>query len=894
MPSPEHPTASTGIGQNAFIQTKRREGHSKRRPSTGRLKSPRPEAKEAQRMPNDDFDQPQKIRGRHPIDLKDGRNVAEQLGLHAPFRSFASRSADMQPEPRPESHRRKRRRKSSSSASYLEPRVYPNASDEVEEARKSLEPKQGQHRKQHTHMELTSHPSSTTIHSPEKPAKTYERSSRHKTREDHYDLPKDKKRDNTKEAKPKAHDKPKKKRKGVEKSGGALMQKFSAKNIDTDRLTLKTRVPVGLFGKGRASSPVRRKGLPDLSFSEVNFLSHRRRNQEEDVRSRPRSKRRKEDKAADAEAEFSRFFASSKDLSRAAVRITEHGAKVKDRRSAVGVTQEQGQSSLPPVDLPEKPFLGFGSCGPGHVSPVMLSRATVSKDFNRLSPPCRSLSTRSTTYFTWSRSSPSRHTVSDRRRQSLQKTSGGNRADMPLSQSMEMRSQECSRTPPTQYDEPCKTIKEFGHIGRSTSAPERHAGADKMSAEVNRSEVNSRRLPAQQQQVHRPFARDNLQLQGVRGVDSDLASLLASPNRPELLGAVLDLLLGRTSAHNTKVRESPKRSEIVSSKEKEYISTPEPILKTQMPYGTSGLHGRHLPQADSTLPNYPESTATARQMSDIQQSQSSGTNKSKSPVPTTIPTSQDNKTASETNKHMERPRPSQLDQLSDRPSRVAEIQGDTSNAWTGYGNVYREQLNRQTRMANWEQDYEHVHADDSDRHAQAYKPAEHTLDEGSRPGFAHRCYRYLSEEGPSDERYSNHGYSFTHEIDNLAFAGPETLEAMSETFPQQQSENMEADQEAHQGFLPEAAGKLSFEQYDHSPPGEGLNDGTDISRELDSPAFLGGKGFLNVDHLPSWGPRQRPTAPARAYELLNHADKGDAEIGDQVPLVDFWKPNKLY
>ena len=213
-------------------------------------------------MPNHDIDQPQKIRGRcfkvddtlvntpallksglgvHPIVLKDGRNVAEQLGLHAPFRSFASRSADMQPDPKPESHRRKRRKKSSSSASYLEPRVYPNASNEVEEARKSLEPKQGQHRKQHTHLDLTSHASSTTIHSPEKPAKTYERRSRHKTREDHYDLQKNRKRDETKEAKPKARDKPKKKRKGVEKSGGTLMQKFSAKNVDTDRLTVSLK-----------------------------------------------------------------------------------------------------------------------------------------------------------------------------------------------------------------------------------------------------------------------------------------------------------------------------------------------------------------------------------------------------------------------------------------------------------------------------------------------------------------------------------------------------------------------------------------------------------------------------------------------------------------------------
>ncbi len=631
--------------------------------------------------------------------------------------------------------------------------------------------------------------------------------------------------------------------------------------------------------------------VPDLSFSEVNFLSHRRRNQEEDVRSRARSKRRKEDKAADAEAEFSRFFASSKDLSRAAVGITEHGAKVKDRRSPVGVTDEQDRSSLPPVDLPEKPFLGFGSCGPGHVSPVMLSRATVPNEFNKLSPLRRSLSTRSTTYFTWSRSSPSRHTVSDRRWQSLPKTPGGNCAESPPSQSMEMRSQECSRTPPTQYDEHCRTIKDCGPIGRSTSAPERHAGADKISAEVNHSEVKSRRLSEQQQKEHKPYARDNPQLQDVRGVDSDLASLLASPNRPELLGAVLDLLLGRTSAHNTKVRESPKRSEIASSKKKDYIATPEPVLKTQMPNGTIDVNGPDL--------NYPERTASAQRMSNIQPSQSSGSNRSKVPALTTVSPTQTTKSASEINEPLEGPRLSSLSQLSNRPSRVAELQPDTSNAWTGYGNVYQEQLNRQARMANWKQDYENVHKDVSGRRAQAYQPAEHTLDEASRPEWAPHCHHYVCEKAPSDERYPSDEYPFTHEIDNLAFACPETLEAISETFPQQQGENLEADQEVHQDFLLEAAGELSFEQIpleqpDNGLPGEGFNGGTDVSRELEPPAFLGGRGFLNVDHFSSWGPRQGSTTPARTFELLNHAGKGDAEIEDQVPLVGFWKPHKLY
>ncbi|KAL8647040.1 MAG: hypothetical protein Q9226_006599, partial [Calogaya cf. arnoldii] len=551
--------------------------------------------------------------GDQPTGSKGSLNVAEQLGLHAPFRSFASRSADPQTELQPENHRRKRRRRSSSSASFLEPASYLNVNKEVDlnQDRKGLEPKKGQHQNQHTHIELSSRASSINIPPSEKAAKPYERRPRHKTREDRYELQKDKKPDETKDVKSEARDKPKKKRRGVQKSGAALMQNFFAGNIDTDRLTVSL--------------------VPDLTFSEVNFLNRGRGDQENKVRSQAKSKLRKEAKAADAEAEFSRFFASSKDTSRVAIGTIEHGSRIKGRRS-VEVTEEQEQSFLPPVDLPEKPFLGFGSCGPGHISPVMPSRPTIPNDYNRQSPIRRSLSTRSTSYFTWSRSSPSKRAVSESQWQSRQTLDGTwaelrprqrqeakDRKRSPSLQSNDRESYEVRCTPLSRQDGTHKATEEHPSIDRHASLPESiHDRPNKISAGAEHATVNSRGPPEQQESIHEIFARDDPHLLGAGKSATELASLLASPNRSELLGVVLDLLLGKTSAQTTKPKQTQKTAAVAGSKGEDYVAVPEVVPKSQLSYEAEKLHGRELPHADPNLPFRPERPASARQLLDTQ------------------------------------------------------------------------------------------------------------------------------------------------------------------------------------------------------------------------------------------------------------------------------------
>ncbi|KAI6250179.1 hypothetical protein HI914_01759 [Erysiphe necator] len=92
---------------------------------------------------------------------------------------------------------------------------------------------------------------------------------RHKTREDRYDI--NKKR--MIKHKP-VNRTSEKSRRNLRKSNKIHkhVHSFSSKKIGADRLTLRPSNNRGIFKNGRASSPVTRRGIPDLSFSEMEFL----------------------------------------------------------------------------------------------------------------------------------------------------------------------------------------------------------------------------------------------------------------------------------------------------------------------------------------------------------------------------------------------------------------------------------------------------------------------------------------------------------------------------------------------------------------------------------------------------------------------------------------------
>ncbi|KAM0804099.1 hypothetical protein BDR22DRAFT_644975 [Usnea florida] len=125
------------------------------------------------------------------------------------------------------------------------------------------------------------------------------------------------------------------------------------------------------------------------------FLASRRERPKDafkDSSTRPsdKKKRRQSTKAADTEAEISRYFLSVEPTSLNATTSLDRKRQQDERN---GPDHESPQAF---VNLPNTPFLGFGSCGPNtSISPAKVS------EIRRGDSPCP---TRSTSYLTWSQS----------------------------------------------------------------------------------------------------------------------------------------------------------------------------------------------------------------------------------------------------------------------------------------------------------------------------------------------------------------------------------------------------------------------------------------------------------------------------------------------------------
>ncbi|KAK5229803.1 hypothetical protein LTR99_001255 [Exophiala xenobiotica] len=98
------------------------------------------------------------------------------------------------------------------------------------------------------------------------PSDKYARKPRRKTRPDRYEYKEDLQRHTARRGSKKVDHK---------KSGTMLNDEFRAPNVGTGRLTLKPTLGPGMFANGKSSAPMRGQGLPDLSFSEMNFLKKR-------------------------------------------------------------------------------------------------------------------------------------------------------------------------------------------------------------------------------------------------------------------------------------------------------------------------------------------------------------------------------------------------------------------------------------------------------------------------------------------------------------------------------------------------------------------------------------------------------------------------------------------
>ncbi|KAL8753786.1 MAG: hypothetical protein Q9184_005320 [Pyrenodesmia sp. 2 TL-2023] len=612
--------------QSTTTQNKERTVEKGRRRSpqraAGETRQPRGGAGELHQNLDSQIYAPSEEGPRDPQTKQDsGRNLADQLGLHAPFRSFATRGVDAEPEPaRLDQERRKRRRTPSSTSSYLEPAIYFRKEKERPIGQEDAWVRKGNHHQQRASTDASS-TSSNAIAPPEKPAKTYERKPRHKTREDRYDLKQDNKRSRTRKGHNKVEKHPNKKRKKrKEKSGAALMHDFSARNIESERLTVRpydmlihsvSRATVDscCSSKHRSHSDFLGKdgrhhqsgaeavsastlfisavcanktcyAVPDLTFSEINFLNHHKKAPKDNP---PPGKpsRRNRDKAADADAEISRFFATSNSRTHKPEDTRSQKKESEDRQGiAPEKMQRQDRSSIPPVDLPERPFLGFGGVGPGHV----LSNAH-ENDLNKRAPLCQTPSSGSTTYFTWSQTNVSRRSSPRHASQpcvpfsrdlgllpiSESPVQGGVRTS---STSVDHNFREESRTPSSKPHHKVHCTS----TGRNTSDPALTYERSKWRGQTN---VNAEECSKRQNKSQEIEHQESQQSHDVGSPKADLASLLAAHDRPELLGAVLDALLGRATNNLSRKKEGERPSETSCSKSVDPVRVSETVPEAQ-------------------------------------------------------------------------------------------------------------------------------------------------------------------------------------------------------------------------------------------------------------------------------------------------------------------------
>ncbi len=163
--------------------------------------------------------------------------------------------------------------------------------------------------------------------------------------------------------------------------------------------------------------------VPDLTFSEMTFLNTRRDRSEDPAKSTDKNKRRTKDKAVDTEAAISRYFASAnaRDIDAAnaekepvrSISISRPSERYHTRPNAERFAFLE-RSSLPPVELPETPFLGFGSVGGSLVSPVRRSELTESSTYRSRSIHREVSPIPSASYFTWSKTGSPSHRPSGR------------------------------------------------------------------------------------------------------------------------------------------------------------------------------------------------------------------------------------------------------------------------------------------------------------------------------------------------------------------------------------------------------------------------------------------------------------------------------------------------
>ena len=148
--------------------------------------------------------------------------------------------------------------------------------------------------------------------------------------------------------------------------------------------------------------------VPDLAFSELNFLNSRRERATDTEIAIPKKQNDKKMRDADADAEISRYFALRQGPER---RHSSHDDKTYRRLSMPYSRQQKTPQKL--IKIPRRSFLEIGNCGPNFTSPVKMVKELDARYVPSWSHRDTASPARATSYYTWSVSSPDRFRVAE-------------------------------------------------------------------------------------------------------------------------------------------------------------------------------------------------------------------------------------------------------------------------------------------------------------------------------------------------------------------------------------------------------------------------------------------------------------------------------------------------
>lgn len=145
------------------------------------------------------------------------------------------------------------------------------------------------------------------------------------------------------------------------KTGNTLNQEFRAPNVEQERLTLKASAGPGIFRRGKASAQLQTRGLPDLTFSEMKFLSKKR---QPDLAQLENQKQSNPTEKKDRSKEISAFFAKARSE---VTRSCRASSELHQRQDSKRLTQ--GSNSLTissPAKLARRTKFSLASEGVGN------------------------------------------------------------------------------------------------------------------------------------------------------------------------------------------------------------------------------------------------------------------------------------------------------------------------------------------------------------------------------------------------------------------------------------------------------------------------------------------------------------------------------------------------